>query len=169
MVPGPTNVDPVVLRSMARPTISHVSETFAGILRETLQALRNIFQTKGLILPLAGSGTLGTEVALRNVIESGDRVLAISGGYFGDRLAEIAAVLGANVDKLEIAWGSAVDPRDVEKRLSSKGYKALLVVHVDTSTGVANPIKELGTIARSHNALFVVDGVCSVGGMEVPV
>ena len=167
MIPGPTNVDPVVLRSLARPTISHVSPMFANLLRETIGDLRNILKTTGLVLPLAGSGTLGAEVALSNIIEPEDDVLAISGGYFGDRLAEIATTLGAHVDKLSLNWGSVADVATVEKKLSSKDYKALLVVHVDTSTGAANPVKDLGRVAKSKNILFLVDAVCSLGGMEL--
>ncbi|MFI5449632.1 MAG: hypothetical protein ACHQ03_07705 [Candidatus Bathyarchaeia archaeon] len=105
MVPGPTNVDPRVLRSMARPTISHTSAAFATVFKETATDLGKIFQTKGTILPLAGTGTLGAEVALSNIIEPGDKVLSISAGYFGDRLAEISNNLGANVDKVEVPWG----------------------------------------------------------------
>lgn len=167
MIPGPTNVDPTVLRSLSQPTLSHVSSTFASIFKETLDDLQRIFGTSGPLLPLAGSGTLGAEVALGNVIEPGDRILAVSGGYFGDRFAEIAATLGAVVDKMEVPWGCAADPGEVEKKLSSAQYKALLAVHVDTSTGAANPAKELGAIARLKHVLFVLDAVCSLGGMAL--
>lgn len=169
MIPGPTNVDPTVLRSMAKPTLSHVSDTFVNITKETLNDLHQIFKTTGLILPLAGSGTLGLEVGLANIIEPNDRVLSISGGYFGDRLAEVATTLGAKVDKLDVPWGSAANLQEVETRLSSNDYKAMLVVHVDTSTGVANPAKELAALAKKKNALFVLDTVCSMGGMDVQV
>jgi len=169
MIPGPTNVAPSVLGAMARPTLSHVSGTFANILKETLSDLGRIFKTSGLILPLAGSGTLGGEVALANVIEPGDRVLAVSTGYFGDRLADIAATLGAKLERFEVPWGSVADPGEIERKLSSADYRALLVVHVDTSTGAANPLEKLGTVAKQKNVLFVVDTVCSLGGMDVQV
>jgi alanine-glyoxylate transaminase/serine-glyoxylate transaminase/serine-pyruvate transaminase len=169
MIPGPTNVDPLVLRSMARATTSHTSAGFANVFKETVTRLGRIFKTNGVILPLAGSGTLGAEVALANIIEPGDKVLAISGGYFGERLAEVATTLGAKVDKLEIPWGSAARKEDVEKKLSSTTYKAMLAVHVDTSTGVANPAKELGALAKTKGVLFVLDTVCSMGGMDVQV
>jgi aspartate aminotransferase-like enzyme len=135
-------------------------------LKQTVADLRKIFRTEGLVVPMAGSGTLGAEISLANIIEPDDDVLAISGGYFGDRLSEIAVSLGANVDRMQVDWGSVVDPVDVGKKLSSKNYKALLVVHVDTSTGAANPVRDLGRIARERNVLFLVDAVCSLGGME---
>lgn len=169
MIPGPTNVDPVVLRSLAKPTLSHVSPAFANIFKETLVNLKRIFKTSSLVLPLAGSGTLGAEVGLANIIEPNDKILAISGGYFGDRLAEVAATIGANVDRLEVPWGSAANIQDVERRLSSSEYKALLAVHVDTSTGVANSAKDLAMLAKKRNVLFVLDTVCSMGAMDVQV
>jgi aspartate aminotransferase-like enzyme len=169
MIPGPTNVSPTVLSALARPTLSHVSGGFGNILKETLAYLKQIFKTSGLVLPLAGSGTLGAEVALANVIEPGDSVLAVCGGYFGDRLAEIAPTLGAKVDRFQVAWGSIPEPIEVETKLSSANYKALLVVHVDTSTGAANPVEKLGEMAKNSNALFIVDAVCSLGGMNVEV
>ena len=167
MIPGPTNVDPSVLRSMSRQTLSHVSSDFANILKETIRDLGKIFQTNSIILPIAGSGTLGAEVALANVLEPGDKVLAISGGYFGDRLAEVAETLGAVVDKMEVPWGFIADSRQVQTKLSSTQYKALLAVHVDTSTGALNPARELAAAARSNGALFVLDAVCSLGGIEL--
>ena len=169
MIPGPTNVDPAVLRSMARPTASHVSDNFVDITKETLNDLHQIFKTTGLILPLAGSGTLGLEVGLANIIEPNDQVLSISGGYFGDRIADVASTLGAKVDKLDLPWGSTPNLQEVQRRLSSDNYKAMLVVHVDTSTGVANPAKELASLANQKNVLFVLDTVCSMGGMDVQV
>lgn len=167
MIPGPTNVSAKVLRSLARPPLSHVSSDFASILKETLTDLARIFKTSGLVLPLAGSGTLAAEVAMANIIEPGDRVLAVSGGYFGDRLAQIATTLGANVEKFEVPWGSIADPSEVERKLSAASYKALLAVHVDTSTGAANPVEKLAKVAKSNNALFLVDAVCSLGAMDI--
>jgi len=169
MIPGPTNVSPTVLAAMSQPTLSHVSPKVASILKETLAGLSRIFKTTGLILPLAGSGTLGEEIAVANVIEPGDRVLAISGGYFGDRLSEVASTLGAKVDVLQVPWGRVADPAEVERKLSSASYKALLVVHVDTATGAANPVEKLGAVAKAKDALFIVDTVCSLGGMDVQV
>jgi len=167
MIPGPTNVNPLVLGSLARPTLSHVSVDFANILKETLKDLGQLFGTAGLILPLAGTGTLGSEIALANILEPEDRVLAICGGYFGERLADVAVTLGASVDRFQVPWGSAADPDEVRRKLSTAVYKALLVVHVDTSTGAANPVKELAAIAREKNVLFLVDAVCSLAGMDL--
>ncbi len=155
MIPGPTNVAPSVLSSLSRPTLSHVSNSFADILKQTLADLRQIFKTKeSLILSLAGTGTLGSEIALANVLEPGDKVLVISNGYFADRLAEVATFMGAKVERLQVPWGSVADPNEVEGRLSAGSYKALLVVHVDTSTGATHP-------SRNWEGLHVLGIFCS--------
>jgi len=168
MIPGPTNVAPSVLSSLAGPTTSHVSNAFADVLKQTLADLGEIFKTKkSLILPLAGTGTLGSEVALANVVEPRDRVLAVCNGYFADRLADVATTLGAEVDRLQVPWSSAANPDEVEKKLSAGNYKALMAVHVETSTGATNPIEELGKVARASDVLFIVDAVCSLGGMNI--
>ena len=167
MIPGPTNVDPSVLRSLSRPTLSHVSGEFATLLKETVKDLQKIFQTAGIVLPVAGTGTLASEIALANILEPEDRVLAISGGYFGDRLAEVATILGASVGKMQVSWGALPDVREVDRKLSADHYKAVLAVHVDTSTGAANPAQEIAATAKSHGVLFVLDAVCSLGGIEL--
>lgn len=167
MIPGPTNVDPSVLRSMSCPTLSHVSGDFAIILRGTIAGLEKIFQTHGVVLPVAGTGTLAAEIALANILEPGDRVLAISGGYFGDRLADVATVLGASIDMMQVQWGAVAEVREVERRMSANRYKAVLAVHVDTSTGALNPASQLAAAAKSNGALFVLDAVCSLGGVEL--
>jgi aspartate aminotransferase-like enzyme len=154
---------------LARPTLAHTSGAFATIFKETLVDLGKIFKTSGVVLPLAGTGTLGAEVAFSNITEPGDKVLVISGGYFGERLAEIVVNLGAKVDKLEVPWGSTPDIGEVEKKLSSTKYKIMTAVHVDTSTGVANPAEELGALAKENDVLFLLDTVCSMGGMDVRV
>jgi aspartate aminotransferase-like enzyme len=77
--------------------------------------------------------------------------------------------LGAKVDKLDVPWGSAAKIEDVEKKLASTPYKAMAAVHVDTSTGVANPAKELASLTKSREVLFILDTVCSMGGMDVRV
>jgi aspartate aminotransferase-like enzyme len=136
-------------------------------MKETLSDLRRIFQSNGLVVPLAGSGTLASEVALANVIEPGDRVLVVTNGYFAERLGEVAASLGAEVEKFEVPWGSATDPGQVSDRLASSSCKALLVVHVDTSTGAANPLEKLGVAAKQNGVIFIVDAVCSLGAMNV--
>ncbi|KPV65486.1 MAG: phosphoserine aminotransferase [Candidatus Bathyarchaeota archaeon BA1] len=170
MIPGPTNVDFSVLRALSKPTMSHMSTEFVGIFKKSIADLKKVFMTHGDVLIVAGSGTLAMEMALANVIEPGDKTLNLVSGFFGRRFIEISKYHRAVPTILEAPWGGAVKPDMVKDALQRNDYKAVTVVHVDTSTGVANPIKEIGEVVKDHSdALYIVDAVCSLGGMEIRV
>ncbi|MCS7125109.1 MAG: alanine--glyoxylate aminotransferase family protein [Candidatus Bathyarchaeota archaeon] len=170
MIPGPTNVDPRVLSVMCKPPLSHTSPEFANILKEALENLKKVFMTKSDVFVVAGSGTLALEMAIANMIEPGDKVLNTVSGYFGQYFVEISKVYGAKFHVLEVPWGKSVKPELVKEALKKDDYKAVTVTHVETSTGVANPVREIGEVVRKHsNAFYIVDTVCSLGGMEVRV
>jgi len=169
MIPGPTNVDPSVLRALGKPTVSHVSSDFAEVFKESLKNLSEIFITDGIVFAFAGSGTLAAEMAVANVLEPSDQVLAVCNGFFGERLAEICTRYGGRVEKEQLIWDRAADPAKIEQRLEEGNFKLLTIVHVDTSTGIANPIEKIGKVAKAHDVTYLVDTVCSLGGMEVRV
>ena len=168
MIPGPTNVDSSVLRALSKPTLSHVSSEFAAIFKQSLEDLKKVFMTDGETFVVAGSGTLAMEMAVANVVETGDKILNLVSGLFGQRFVEISKYHRAVSTVVEVPWGEAVKPDMVKDALEKNNYKAVTVVHVDTSTGVANPIKEIGEVVKNYSdAFYIVDTVCSLGGMEV--
>jgi len=169
MIPGPTQVSQSVLRVLARQIVSHTSDEFTAALEDALRMTATLFQTKGQPLILTGSGTLGMETALSNLVERGERILCINNGYFGPRFAEIAAVHGITSDSIEFDWGQHAEPALVREKLEKGKYKAVTIVHVDTATGIANPIKEIGEVVKDFDTLYIVDTVCSMGGIEVQV
>lgn len=170
MIPGPTNIDPSILRALSKPTMSHVSADFTEIFRRSLNDLRKVFMTDGQTFILAGTGTLAMEAAVANVVEPNDKVLNLVSGMFGQRFVEILKYHKAVPTVVEVPWGKALKPNLVKDALKKDDFKAVTVVHVDTSTGVANPIKDIGEVVRkSSEAFYIVDIVCSLGGMEVRV
>jgi aspartate aminotransferase-like enzyme len=169
MIPGPTTVSDQVLRAMAKQTVSHISDEFTEVFEEALKMTAKLFQTKGQPFILTGSGTLGMETALCNVVERGEKILCVSNGLFGERFIEIAQEHGIEVDSLEFDWGRHADPSIIKEKLERGKYKALTLVHVDTATGIANPIKEVGEVVKNFDTLYIVDTVCSMGGVEVQV
>ncbi|MEM3696391.1 MAG: alanine--glyoxylate aminotransferase family protein [Candidatus Bathyarchaeia archaeon] len=170
MIPGPTNVDPKVLRALSKPPLSHTSPEFVEIFKETLNNLKRVFMTKNEVFVIAGSGTLALEMAIANLIESGDKILNLVAGYFGEYFVKISRAYGAEAKVLEVPWGEAIKPEIVRNALKEDTYKAVTVTHVETSTGVVNPIMEIGEIVRENSdAFYIVDTVCSLGGMEVRV
>jgi aspartate aminotransferase-like enzyme len=167
MIPGPTMVSPRVLRALSKPVLSHVGKEFVEGFTEALRLQKWLFMTEGTPFMLAGSGTLGMEAIIANIVEKGDKVLCVSNGFFGERWEDIVAAHGGVADRMRFDWGAAVDLKQLEERLDSGNYKAFTVEHVDTSTGNANPIDKIGELARGNDALYVVDSVCGVGGMPL--
>lgn len=169
MIPGPTRVSPSVLRTLATQIVSHASDEFVEALEDALKMTANLFQTKGQPVILTGSGTLGMETAVCNVVERGERILCVNNGYFGPRFGELAAAHGIAADSIEFEWGRHAEPSLIREKLDKGNYKAVTIVHVDTATGIANPIREVGDIVKDFDALYIADTVCSMGGMEVQV
>ncbi len=169
--PGPSMVAPRVLRALAKPLVGHLDPEFLTLMDEVQQLLRYVFQTKNeLTIPVSGTGSAGMEAALCNFIEPGDRVLIAVNGYFGERLCNMAARYGAQVDRVERPWGQAFDPDEIEAALRGKNARLLAVVHAETSTGVLQPeIAEIAAAAHRHGALLVLDTVTSLGGVPVTI
>jgi alanine-glyoxylate transaminase/serine-glyoxylate transaminase/serine-pyruvate transaminase len=169
MIPGPTNVDPAVLRALAKPTTSHVSPSFVEIFRGALGNLKKVMKTSGDVFVVAGSGTLAMEMAVSNVVEPNEKVLVVSTGYFGDRFVDVVSRFTSQVEKISFEWGKAADPSKIKEKLQNGKHKAAIVVHVDTSTGVANDVREIAKVVKDQGALFILDTVCSLGGMDIRV
>jgi aspartate aminotransferase-like enzyme len=165
-IPGPTPVPAEILREMTRPLINHRGPEFAAILRRVTARLQYFFQTNSAVLTFAASGTGGQEAAVANLFSPGEHVVAITIGSFGNRLATIAERFGLQVTRIEFPWGEAADPVIVETRLKSLApYRAVLMTHNETSTGVTNDLETLAALIRRLNpdALIVVDAVSSLG------
>lgn len=168
MIPGPIEFEPDVLQALGAPTTSHVAPDFIEAFGRCLENMRDVWLApEGQPFIVAGSGTLAMELAGANLIEPGDRALVLSTGVFGDRYEDLLTRHGADVTILHAPIGQAVDLNTVEAELKSGGYKLLTVTHVDTSTAVRMPLREIGALAKRYGVLSIVDGVCSVAGEEI--
>ena len=168
MGPGPSCVDDSVLDAMAKSTLGHLDPAFIRIMDQIKTRLRSLLNTQNaLTLPISGTGSAGMETCFVNLVEKNDPVLILINGVFGKRMEDVATRLGAQVDVLEFEWGTPVVVEDVKKQLSLKDYKILAVVHAETSTGVCNPVAEIGELIKDKKTLFLVDAVTSLGGMEI--
>ncbi len=170
MGPGPSMTYPSVYQAMAKPTLGHMDPRFIKVMDEIKEMLKVLFGTENdLVVPVSGTGSAGMETVLVNLIERGDPVLVITNGVFSERQAEVARRLGADVDCLAFPWGSPVDPKAVSEQLNVRQYALVSMVHAETSTGVCNPAAEVGELVHRHGALYVLDTVTSLGGMEISV
>jgi aspartate aminotransferase-like enzyme len=167
-IPGPTALPPSVREAGGRQMINHRGPEFAAMLARILDGMKPFFGTTSDVAMLTCAGSGGLEAAIVNTLSPGDRVLAVSIGSFGDRFAKIAAIYGADVTKIEVEWGQAADPGVVAEALgASPGYRAVLLTHNETSTGVMNPIAELAAAIRdaSPESLILVDSVSGLGAV----
>ncbi len=172
MGPGPSPVPAAVRLAMARPMLGHLDPAFLAIMDGVVENLRWVFGTHNrLALPLSGTGSAGMEAAVANWVEPGQHILVVAAGLFGQRLADAAARQGGAVDVLEVPWGTALDPGQLEDRLAHTQvpYHVVALVMAETSTGVLQPMEGLSDMVHRHGALFLVDAVTAIGGMPVDV
>ena len=161
---GPSPVPARVLEALAQPTIGHMDPAFAAIMGETIELLREAFQTENTAtLPVSGTGSAGMEALVANFVDPGDRVVCGVHGLFGARMADELARAGAEVVKVEAEWGRAIDNERLVAA-AADGLDAMVVVHGETSTGVAQPLDGLADACRDKDALLLIDCVTSLGG-----
>jgi alanine-glyoxylate transaminase/serine-glyoxylate transaminase/serine-pyruvate transaminase len=170
-IPGPTNVPERILRAMARPTIDHRGAEFGKLGMEVLEGLKEVFKTSGNVLLFPASGTGAWEAALVNTLSPGDKVLMFETGHFATLWRDMATKLGLDVQFVPGDWRHGVDPQILEARLSEdrqQQIKAVMVVHNETSTGVASRIAAVRQAINltGHPALLMVDTISSLASMD---
>jgi len=166
-LPGPTAVPERVRQAIAQPIVSHRGPEFHALYDRAEQLIRPILGTRNRVFFLACSGTGAMEASLVNVLSPGERLLVAVNGQFGERFGAIGKALGAHVDLLQVPWGEPVDPAAIEKLVAAADYRAVVVVHNESSTGIVSDLAAIGGILRNRPALFIVDSVSGLGGLEM--
>ena len=170
LAPGPVQLHPEVQKILALPMIHHRTPEFDQILRRVLENLKFLFQTKNHVFMHTSTGSGAMESALVNLLSSGDEVLCIISGKFGERWADMAETFGAKTHRLNVTWGEAVKPEEVEKLLNANPQiKLVLTQACETSTATTHPIEKLAQIVANTQALLVVDGITAVGAFPMPM
>ena len=169
-IPGPTNIPDAVLQAMHRPAIDIYSGDMVELTRSLLEDLPKVFRTAGRTFIYAANGHGGWEAAASNVLSRGETVLVLESGVFAVGWGDMAQMLGAKVEVLRGDWRRAVDPAAVAQRLAADTaheIRAILVVQIDTASGVVNDIPAIRRAIDSagHPALLMVDCVASLGCM----
>jgi aspartate aminotransferase-like enzyme len=166
-MPGPAAIPERVRAATALPILSHRGAEFRIVLDEVTRELRGLIGTKHDVFLLGASGTGGMEAALINVLSAGDAVLVVENGQFGERFSSIAATMPVTLDRLQIAWGRAPDAAAIAERVRQKPYRAVVVIHNESATGVVADLAAIGAVLRDAETLLVVDSVSGVGGIEM--
>ncbi|MDL5363311.1 alanine--glyoxylate aminotransferase family protein [Halalkalicoccus sp. NIPERK01] len=168
MGPGPSDVHPRVLRSMATPLVGYLDDYCVEVMDDIQDGLRYLFQTDNEhTLAVSGTGSAAMEAAFGNLVEPGETVLVPDNGYFGARMGEIAERAGGDVVTVSAPWGEPLDPADVEEAFAEHSPTVFGFVHGETSTGVRQTdVPELTRIAHENDAYAIADTVASLGGCE---
>jgi aspartate aminotransferase-like enzyme len=166
MTPGPTPVPPQVLAAMALPIVHHRSPDFRPTYRQVLDRLKDVYRTQTEVLLYTASGTAGLESVVANLTSPGDRVVAVSAGYFGERWADIARAYGCEVEHIAYEWGETPSADDVASRLAELGgANVVLVTQSETSTGVVCDVRAFAAAAKEAGTLIAVDAISSLGAI----
>jgi aspartate aminotransferase-like enzyme len=169
LAPGPTPVPPRTLLAMAQPLIHHRSADFQEVIGQVRAGLKKIYQTANEVLVFCSSGTGAMESAVSNLLSPGDKAIAIRGGKFGERWSLLLQAYGCQPVNVDVPWGQAVDPAQVEALLKADPtIKAVYVQALETSTGVDQPIQALASVTKNSDAVLVVDAVSALGAYSIP-
>jgi len=168
---GPTPVPERVLLAMAGPVLYHRAPAFMECLKETQEGLKWLFQTKQLVIELAGSGTAGMDAAVSNFLSKGDKALVIRGGKFGERWGKICQAYGVECTFIDVEWGKSVDPQQVKELLDKDpGIKAVYATASETSTGVKHDLEGISQVVRGREGvLLCADAITAIGVFDVPM
>ncbi len=169
--PGPTPVPEEVLSAMAKAPLHHRTKEFSGILKRVWENLAFLHQTKQPCYVLASSGTGAMEAAIVNCLATGDEVIVVNGGKFGERWTKISQKYGLKVHEIKVEWGHAVDPDEIKKLLvANPGVRAVLFQASETSTGTLHPVKEIAEVVHQNSdALVLCDAITALGVCNLPM
>jgi len=168
MIPGPSEVDPRVLATLSQPILPHYGAGWGEKYATVLEDLKRIFKTKEPVIIFPGPGNGAVELVATNIIEPGDKIANVVNGWFGEILSEVIRTYGGEPVEIKTEYGRAISPADVEIALDQeKDIKALFVVHNETSSGVENPIQDIGKVAKKHGVIYFVDAISSFGGVDI--
>lgn len=167
-VPGPIDVSEDVLEKMSTQVISHRGVEVSHLQSEITEQLQQLFYTKNNILLSTSSGSGLMEGSIRSCTLK--RAAVLSCGSFGDRWYKMGVLNSVPVDLFKVELGKAIEPEMVDKVLSTNKYDTIMVTHNETSSGIANPIKEIGEVIKKYDdIIYCVDAVSSAGGMKIEV
>jgi alanine-glyoxylate transaminase/serine-glyoxylate transaminase/serine-pyruvate transaminase len=168
--PGPSDVHPRVRAALAAPLLGHLDPDFTPLLDEIAEQLRTVLGTRNRVtFPVSGTGSAGLEAVVVNLVEPGDDVVIGVNGVFGGRLAEVARRAGAQVHTVEAPWGRIIEPWAFLAAVEAHRPRMAAIVHAETSTGVHQPVAEIGAALAGTDTLFALDTVTGLAGIEVCV
>ncbi len=168
LTPGPTQVPANLCAALGKPIIHHRTPQFQDNIKQVVEGLKEIYQTKNDIYILTSSGSGAMEAAVVNLLSLGDTAIAVDSGKFGERWVELCQAYKANVIVHKVQWGKAPTADEIKKLLSTHPEtKAVFITLAETSTGVTPDVKAIGEVVKNTKAVLVVDAVSGLAVQEI--
>jgi aspartate aminotransferase-like enzyme len=167
-IPGPVDVSEKTLAAMTQPMIGHRSADFKTLYKDIYPGLQQLFQTKQPVFLSTSSAWGVMEGMLRSLVNR--RVLNCMCGAFSDKWFDVSKRCGKAATPLQVEWGKAIVPTEIDQQLSTGEFDAVTLIHNETSTGVLNPLREISDVVRKYpEVIFIVDTVSSFSAMPIPM
>ena len=168
LTPGPTQVPPQLCAALGKPIIHHRTPQFQDNIKQVVEGLRQVYQTKNDIYILTSSGSGGMEASVANLLSPGDTAIAVDGGKFGERWVELCQTYKANTIVYKVQWGKAPTAEEIKKLLAAHpDTKAVFITLAETSTGVTPNVKAIGEVVKNTKAVLVVDAVSGLAVQDI--
>ncbi len=166
--PGPTEVRTELLQELATAQIHHRTKEFSELYDDIQKNLKKLLYTENPVLLFSSSSTGAMEAAVTNGVKK--RCLNFVNGAFSERWHKITKKNGVPCDRVDLPWNEAVKPELVDEKLATGKYDAVTVVLNETSTGMMNPVDEIGEVIKKYDdVLFLVDAVSGMAGTKIEV
>jgi len=162
MIAGPGELHEEDLDVLGHQVIAHYGDVWTRIHQDCVTALGELVGAADPPYVIPGSGTVCLDAAVGNLFEEGQKVVVANTGFFGQRLIEVAIAHRLEVVEFPVEVGAPIDAQAIGE--AAKGADGVLTVHVETATGVCHPIEEIASAVHEAGAVYMVDGIASVGG-----
>lgn len=165
-IPGPVEISEKTYRAFCSPMIGHRSQDFKDLYGAIQPQLQKLFFTEQLVFLSTSSAWGVMEGSLRNLV--GKKVLCCMCGAFSDKWFDVAKRCGKEADALKVDWGSPIQPKQIDEKLTTGEFDAVTLVHNETSTGVMNPLPEIMALKEKYpDVMFIVDSVTSFSAVPI--
>lgn len=172
LTPGPATTTNSVKYAQVVPDICPREKDFGKIMWQIREDLVKIVKGNENYTSIlfAGSGTAVMEVCINSVLPPNKKIAIINNGAYGERMVKIAQVYQIPYVEVAFEWGKIPDLEKIKRILESdRDIAGLAMVHHETTTGILNPVKEIGNIAKGNNCLFIVDAISSFAGIPFDI
>ena len=168
--PGPVNVTDRVRQALMLPDLCHREKEFTDLMAAIRAKLLRAFdiEEEYTSVLVSGSGTAALEMAVSSSLSPGRSMLVIQNGVYGERIGKICDIYQFNRHTIKLSWGEPPNLEDIEKKLKENpDIEVVALVHHETTTGLLNPLKEVGELARRYEKIYLVDCISSLAGDEI--